>query len=354
MRRARGGEVLVAAHHPEAAGAPGTELDDPAISEWVAALQHELDARRARPRELLVQAIRARLPWGAAAMPRAVVLTSPAQWWLSHCFGNAPLYYYAIDNYAVGYGWSPDQVRRWEQRFVRRCERIVAVSAELAAELIQRHDLAPARLVVSPNAVPAVLIPSHPPPPRRHGADSPPLAGVLGRISGRLRLDWLQHVVESLPWLHWRFVGDVDGPETTADDARQLEWLQRHPRCQFVGPVPYRDLLRHAGAVDVGVLPYSERSINPWGSPMRLFVHLAAGRPLLGTAGCPQLREFVPAIALCRDADELVTRLEALRACGFDDGRGVERLQLARAHTWELRAQAMAALIEAATPGRSA
>lgn len=349
MRCARGGEVLVASHHYGRSAPLDADLDDPAIGEWVAALQHRLDARRASPRQALAQAIQSRLRWRGARAPRALILTSPAQWWLSRCFGEAALFYYAVDNYAVGYGWSADQVRRWEQRFIHRCARIVAVSAELAAELIRRHDLSPTRLLVSPNAVPAVLIASQPPPPRRHSAATPPLAGVLGRISGRLRLDWLRQAVDALPWLHWRFVGDVDGPETTAADARELDWLQHHPRCQFIGRVPYRELPRHAGEVDVGVLPYSDRSVNPWGSPMRLFVHLAAGRPLLATAGAAQLREFEPAVTLCDDGEALIAQLAALRARGFDDGRGAERLALARVHTWEQRAAAMAALIDSAT-----
>jgi glycosyltransferase involved in cell wall biosynthesis len=355
MRRARG-EVLVASHHSSPSDPPDSEPDDPAIAEWFAALRLELDARLANPREVLAHAVGARLParWRREALPRALVLTSPAQWWLPRCFAGAALFYYAVDNYAVGYGWSPDQVRRWEQRFIHRCHRVVVVSAALAAELIRRHDLAPTRLVISPNAIPAVLIPSQPPPPRRHSATNPPLAGVIGRISSRLRLDWLRQAVEALPWLHWRFVGDVDEPEMAAGDGDHLAWLQRHPRCQFIGRVPYRDLARHAADVDVGVLPYSERSINPWGSPMRLFVHLASGRPLLGTAGCAQLREFEPSITLCDDADALISRLVALRERGFDDGRLAARLDVARAHTWEHRARAMAALIEAATPGRSA
>ena len=348
MRGSRSREVLVAAHHAGASG-HDAELADPALAEWGRAMADALDARVLRPR-----AAAARAPRGLLRAP-IVILTSPAQWWLTRCFPRAVFFYYAIDNYALGYGWTPAQVTRWERRIVRRCARVVAVSTALAAELGRRHALPARQLVVSPNAVPAELIAPQPAPRRRFTTAAPPLAGVLGRISGRLRLTWLCEAVAALPWLHWRFAGAVDEAELEPGDGDALAWLRRHPRCQFLGRLPYRELVRQAGAVDVGVVPYSDRSTNPWGSPARLFMHLAAGRPVLGTAGCAQLAEFAPLVTLCDDAPTLVASLDALRRCEFDDGLQAARLAAAREHTWARRAALMAALIaDVGAPARAA
>ncbi|MDX2169169.1 MAG: hypothetical protein SF182_19020 [Deltaproteobacteria bacterium] len=350
MPGVRRAEVLVAAHHA-AASARDVDAVDPAVGEMVAALADKLDVALTNPRQAVLGALYGWLPprWRphAGLAPRALILTSPAQWWVARCFPRATLVYYAVDNYAVGYGWPAARVYAWERRIVSRCAVVVVVSAALAAEMARRHRLPAARLVVSPNAVPAALIPAQPLPPRRR---LPALAGVLGRVSSRLRLTWIRQAVEALPWLHWRFAGDVEEAELVAADREPLAWLQRHPRCQFLGRLPYRELARQAAEVDVGVMPFSERSINPWGSPMRLFVHLAAGRPLLGTPGCAQVADFAPLVTLCGDASELIARLEALRRCDFDDGLQTARLATARAHTWDHRAATMAALLARTVP----
>src|SRR5690606_34072210 len=113
---------------------------------------------------------------------------------------------------------------------------------------------------VVPNAVPADLIPTDPPRPhlREHETidRAPPIAGVLGSLSSRLRLCWLREVVQATPWLHWRFVGPISDAELAPGDRFHLRWLEQHPRCRFEGPRSYRQLVQYANLLDVAVMPF--------------------------------------------------------------------------------------------------
>jgi glycosyltransferase involved in cell wall biosynthesis len=226
---------------------------------------------------------------------------------------------------------------------------VVCVSAALARRLEEREPSASAKVAVLPNAVPAEWVPGEPGAAPMAvgsvGALPRPLAGVLGRVSSRLRLDWLECVIEREPWLHWLFAGDVEQAEVTPEDRPRIRRLQRHPRCIFLGRRPFAEMQGLAAALDVAVLPYSDRSINPCASPVRLFVHLPWPAPILATPGCAQVAEFVPLVSMCGSAESLAARLVELRGAGFDDGQRLRRWQEASRHTWSARAHQWTGLL---------
>lgn len=299
-------------------------------------------------------------PWGPAwrpvharwfrrrwPTPRAVVFTRPDQAPLLDTFPDARRVYYAIDDYATyGRDWTAP-----ERALLARTDHVVCVSQKLAAALVAREPAASGKITVLPNAIPAAWLPASSPtqslalPENLHLPR--PLAGVLGRVSSRLRLDWLLDVIEREPWLHWLFVGDIEWAEVTAEDRPRIEQLRRHPRCTLLGERPFDTFRDFAAALDVAVLPYSDRSTNPHGSAVRLFIHLPFAAPLLATPGCAQVSAFSPLVALCESPAGLAAALAALRANNFDDGRRTARWQAAHAHTWAARAEAWLPLLTA-------
>jgi glycosyltransferase involved in cell wall biosynthesis len=275
----------------------------------------------------------------------AVVFTRPDQASLLDAFRGTRRVYYAIDDYAAyGRDWLPS-----ERLLLSQADRVVCASRSLAGVLAEREPSAAPKTTVLPNAVPEHWLPPAPPDgplELPEGLSLPrPLAGVIGRISSRLRLDWILDVVEREPWLHWVFVGDVEREEVTADDKRLIRALRQHPRCTLLGARPFSQLRAFAAAFDVGVLPYSDRSTNPHGSPVRLFIQLPWAAPLLATPGCAQVGDFGPLVTLCDSPAALAGSLGDLRARGFDDRRREERWKAAHEHTWEVRARAWLPLL---------
>ncbi len=254
--------------------------------------------------------------------------------------GAMPFWYHVADDYRT-------YNRDWEAAdlaLLRQARQVFAVSRALAHSLCERAGLPPERVTVLPNAVARSHLPAQVPAARPLDGRRP-VAGVLGRVSSRLRLDWLGHVVEHTPWLDWVFGGDVERGELLPQDRPALDHLMHHPRCRFTGRLGYTALEAMAKTLDVAVLPYSGRSTNPLGSPVRLFVHLPLGAPILATPGCLQLEEFTPLVTMCREPQGMVQRLEWLRARGFDDGLREQRWITAHHHTWDVRASTMLAAL---------
>ena len=272
-----------------------------------------------------------------ASSRRVTLATSPDQAELASQL-PMPRFYLATDDFTAS-EWAPARVLEAERRLVDGCRAVFAVSSGLADALCERHNIPRDQITVLPNAVPAELIGAEPPIPHPQ-TGSRPVAGVLGSLSSRLRLDWLREMVEATPWLQWRFVGGIEQSELAPGDRFHLRWLEQHPRCRFEGPRPYRELVKYATTLDVAVMPYSTRASNVIGSPSRLFAHLAAGHPILATPGCNQVEELAGSlVTTCDEPGALVAKLEQLRAQQFDDGLHRARWELAQQNTWTQRAE---------------
>jgi glycosyltransferase involved in cell wall biosynthesis len=274
------------------------------------------------------------------------ILTSPYHATLLPYLASRRVIYYAFDNYNVNTPQSGLDATKceMESRILRVANKVVVVTEALGKALTERVPQIAGRLVVSPNAVPADWIPNACPdrpaplPPSLNNL-SRPIAGVLGSISGRLRLDWLCDVVERTPFLNWLFAGIIEKGELAASDYAFLSRLRNHPRCLFTGYVTYDDYQSYASSLDVAVMPYSAQSVNPFGSPMRFYAHLPFGQPILATPGVATLENFSPLVRMCRSAKELADTLISLHAKRFDDGLRRARWHEAKRNSWAVRAQ---------------
>ena len=269
---------------------------------------------------------------------QVVILTRPEQAVLLPCLAGKHIAYYAIDDYRYYDHFRPED----ERALVAAAAATFACSPALAERFAADYDIAPDPLPMLPMGIPARHVPAACPaaPAAVPGGlrTGRPLIGVIGAINYRLRFDWLLHCVDALPWSHWLFVGYVELGRLTATEAAILRQLQRHPRCTFVGRRDYDELPAFAAAVDAAVIPYNDRTTNPCASPMRLFLQLPFGAPVLATPGCRALDEFAPDVRRCETAAELAAALEQLRSVNFDDGRRTQRWQRAQTATWEDRA----------------
>lgn len=110
---------------------------------------------------------------------------------------------------------------------------------------------------------------------RRLGLVGKVVVGYVGAINFWRRLDLLVGAFAELaprhPSAHLLLIGD--GPDRAAieEDARARGLADR---VTFTGKVAHADIASHLGAIDIAVIPHS----NTYGSPMKLFEYMAAGR----------------------------------------------------------------------------
>ncbi|MCB1226110.1 MAG: glycosyltransferase [Verrucomicrobiales bacterium] len=277
--------------------------------------------------------------------PKAMVYTFPVHRTFLRWFPKTPSFYYASDDYSQDYGFDQASVLKWEMQLVRQVNHVFAVSAALADHLATLHKAPREKFTVIPNGFPQAQIPDqlsmHPTvAPDSIPAHFRPLIGVLGGINRRLRLDWIAHAVEALPWSYWAFVGPVGDLDESASHA--MARLQSHPRCVFVGHQPYETLFRYAPAFDLAVMPFQETHFNSVCSPVRFFTQLPSGRPIIATSSCRQLaQDFGDAVTFVPNEEGLIDAISKLRSQGFSDRREQHRWNLSRCHTWERRGNEM-------------
>ncbi len=251
--------------------------------------------------------------------------------------------------------WLTDLIARYESargidvpsldRRMCAAATLVCPNSARLAEYLQQQGCDERKITIVPNATrqrntlakpplgPAVL--------EEFSADPRPVAGVIGNLAGNM--DWvlLQAIVRQTPWLQWVFVGPTTMPVTDKEQRLARASVQQAENTRFPGKKPYGSLARYARGFHVAVLPYLRCEPTYSGSSTRFYEHLAACRPMLATRGFEELLRKEPLLTLVNGADEAVAALEALRACGFDDGRSEERWRASLGATWEARAATM-------------
>lgn len=270
---------------------------------------------------------------------KVVFFTRPDQAALLPYVADKRLAYYAIDDYRHYTNFRLED----ERAVVAAAVAVFVCSPAVRERFVRDYGIPAERVTVLHMGIPARHIPPScplgPAPVPGNAATGRPLFGLLGTIGDRLRYDWVQHCVDVLPWSHWLWVGPIESGGMTEADWDGLKRLKRHPRCRFLGRKDYDELPAYAAALDAAVIPYNDRSIVPAASPMRYFLQLPYGSPILATPSCETLKAFSPDVRICGSAEELAAALTELRAVNFDDGRREHRWRRARAETWEERAE---------------
>lgn len=146
----------------------------------------------------------------------------------------------------------------------------------------------------------------------------------------------------------WHFV--LIGPEWPGNPRDALKDLKALRNVHFTGLAAYEALPDYLAAAEVLIMPYRTGPQTETIFPLKFFEFLATGKPVVSTAitalrgrsGPAPLvngpKEFVEAIAWALD--------------GAQDCFREERLDLARANTWDARLAGMAALIRKALEQR--
>jgi glycosyltransferase involved in cell wall biosynthesis len=250
-------------------------------------------------------------------------------------------FYYCSDDYAQYANWGGTAILQKEAELARRVDHCFFVSRPLADRAVSDYGLEEGRVSVSPNATDSTFFQRSTDeqraalhrafPALRH-----PWVGVVGAINSRLDFDLIE-ACSSLPSVgSVVMVGPVD--PTCQDEG--LRRLRQNPKCVFVGPRPHGELPAWMQALDVALIPYRDTPLNRACSPMRLFDHLAAGKPVVGTAVNAQVASFEPLISIGHTTREVCERVESVLNRPSEDFSPAQ-IAAAKLETWDHRATRM-------------
>jgi hypothetical protein len=282
----------------------------------------------------------------AGAEASGLVVTSPHYASLvEQQSAHIPTFYYCSDDYSNYSGWDASTMREQESSIIRQARHSFFVSAALRDRAVEEYGANPARMSVSMNATDEeFLLPASASQIDRLIMRFPrlrrPIAGVIGGINERLDFHLIEKVAES------NAVGSVllVGPVTRALRDTGLDALRRNPKCIFTGEQAHDALRVWLQVLDVALIPFRHCHFNTMCSPMRLFDHLGAGRPIVATNACPQIIEFNSVIGITENPTGFVDM--AVASCRSDCRSSADRLRpLAHQHTWRVRAEQINATV---------
>jgi glycosyltransferase involved in cell wall biosynthesis len=181
--------------------------------------------------------------------------------------------------------------RRVERFVWNRADAIVTIT-HYFRDLIIEAGVSPERVHVIPNAVDdqafgATVDGSSV--RKKLKLENSIVVGYVGAINFWRRLDLLVQSFAALAEKHPRarlvLIGEGPDREGVAELAKKLKVAER---VHFTGKVAHAEIPAHLAALDIAVIPHS----NTYGSPMKLFEYMAAGR----TVREPWLPPFVSVI----------------------------------------------------------
>lgn len=270
---------------------------------------------------------------GTKCRVRAVVVANPMGRFPTKLIGHRVLY--MTDDWIAGaslMGLCPRSIRRALERTAREADLIAGVSPELVKRASSLRAPGPVPTIVLPNGAPPVCHPSR--------VNRVPVAGVVGTLNERLDLSVLESVVAAGIRLH------LIGPRADRDPGfgQRLDRLAAQDLVEWTDQVPSSDLCSRTGILAVGLTPYTDTAFNRASFPLKTFDYLAAGVPVVST-DLPASRWIgSECVETTKDTASFVSavqrQVEKIRIGEVSVEHEETRCrELARAHSWERRAE---------------
>lgn len=165
-----------------------------------------------------------------------------------------------------------------------------------------------------------------------------PVIGYMGTVDWRVDTATLIAAAKRLPQFTFAIVGRINNDRR--EDAASLRSL---PNVVVPGPVSLEEGRAYAAAFDVGIIPFLPGPIADAINPVKMYMYLAGGKPVVST-WCRECRNHEPLVRAARTPEEFAAALE--RAAAENGAEDVaRRVEFARRNTWKDRADSAVAIL---------
>jgi glycosyltransferase involved in cell wall biosynthesis len=130
-----------------------------------------------------------------------------------------------------------------------------------------------------------------------------PKIGYVGNLRDRIDWELLHKVVTELTDYQFIFMG----PANESENALQLE---KHDNVRMLGVVPYNEMIRYLGEIDVAMVPHLRNSLTEKMNPLKVYNYFAAGLPVVST-DIANLGLIGPSLHKANNAEEFINQIVA-------------------------------------------
>ena len=166
-----------------------------------------------------------------------------------------------------------------------------------------------------------------------------PVLGYVGNLdSARLDLQLLEYVARERPQWTVVLIGSMH-------NNAEVGALEQFSNVRLLGPLAYREALAHMEWFSVGLLPHLDNGMTRHMSPLKVYVYLSAGLPVVSTR-VENMEHFGSLVRIGDTPKAFVEEIEAFLARGRTVGWHEERRRFLNANSWDRRVAQIWSLIE--------
>ena len=237
----------------------------------------------------------------------------------------------------------PDVQKSYKERLSRNYEDILALSDVVLAncEAVQKAMLAYTETVhLIPNAIENVGgVGGRGRKPRKMRRIEAPIVGYVGNLDGaRLDVKLLEKVAVARPGWNLVLIGSMHR-------SSEVQILERYPNVHFLGVVNYEEAQRCMRYFNVAIVPHVDSELTRHMSPLKVYVYLAMGLPVVSTA-VAHLDAFGEFVCRAKDGEEFIDSVEQCLNSNVYRGREGRLQKFLERNTWDGRVQKILALMD--------
>jgi glycosyltransferase involved in cell wall biosynthesis len=212
-----------------------------------------------------------------------------------------------------------------------------AVSFASATSLLERMRTVNPKSFLLPNAAP-VSPPTALGRPAALAGRPGPVAGYLGTVDWRFDVDHVLAAATALPEVTFAVVGRIN-----ADQESRVAPLRDLANVLLPGPVSLAEGDDWIGCFDVGLIPFIPGPMNDAINPVKMFMYLAAGLPVVSTAVAECVAN--PWVDAANSPQQFAAAISRAMTASTPVGRRDRRAFAAR-NTWDNRADSAIEILE--------
>ena len=167
--------------------------------------------------------------------------------------------------------------------------------------------------------------------PRDFPPVNAPVIGFVGALDPyKVDYQLIEHI--AFKKHNWIFVM-IGAKQASEDQSRKLP---EYSNIFYLGRKIYKDLPKYISLFDICIIPYKINDYTRHVFPIKLFEYLSAGKPVVATA-LPSIRKYDGVIKIAETNEDFLLAMDnALKDNA--ENKINDRIHLAKANTWESRA----------------
>lgn len=131
-----------------------------------------------------------------------------------------------------------------------------------------------------------------------------PIVGYVGNLRDRIDVELIGMMAHSHPEWNIVLIGSAHGKPDVLS-------LREFSNVRFLGVKPYEMVLAYIRAFDVAIMPHLDNEISRSMNPLKLYVYLSAGTPIVST-DVQNIGDVAPFLKIAKDRDDFVIQVARL------------------------------------------